>query len=95
MINQTGFNLNTADGPVHLTITPIIQSLPNGDFYMTGIYRLSSGTVGMGSISFSEDMSEWTYDGIGELTYNEAERVADFIKNYKDPSDANPELLQG
>jgi hypothetical protein len=96
MINQTGYNLNTMDGPVHLTITPIIQSLPNGDFYMTGIYKLSNGTVGMGNITFAdEEMSDWTYDGIGELTYSEAGQVADFIKNYKDPAGANPEELQG
>ena len=94
MINQTGFNLNTTEGPVHLTITPIIQTLPNNDFYITGIYKLTAGSVGMGSITFNDDMSEWEYDGIGELMYNEAEQVANFIKNYKDPAGANPSLLQ-
>jgi len=48
----------------------------------------------MGSITFNDDMSEWEYDGIGELMYNEAEQVANFIKNYKDPAGANPSLLQ-
>jgi hypothetical protein len=94
MINQTGYNIDTSDGPVHLTITPIIQSLPGGDFYDTGVYKLSDGVVGMGSIAFNEDMSDWDYDGIGELTYEEAANVADFIKNYKDPAGADPALLQ-
>jgi hypothetical protein len=94
MINQAGFNISTVDGPIHLTITPIIDSLPDGIYYETGVYKLTAGSVGMGSISFDEDMTNWTYDGIGELTYEEAEKVADFIKNYKDPASANPEELQ-
>jgi hypothetical protein len=96
MINQTSFDLNTTYGRMHLTIIPIIQTLPNGDFYQTGVYKLMNGSVGMGSITFTdEDMAEWQYDGIGELMYNEAERVANFIRNYKDPAGANPAELQG
>ncbi len=94
MINQVGYNINTFDGPVHLTITPIIESLPDGIYYATGVYKLSAGTVGMGNITFDEDMTSWTYDGIGELTYEEAAEVADFIKDYKDPASADPDLLQ-
>jgi len=45
---------------------------------------------GMGDITFDEDMNEWTYDGIGELTYDEAAEVASFIKNYKDPHQRRP-----
>jgi hypothetical protein len=94
MINQTGYDIATTQGPVHLTITPINQLLPNGDYYATGVYKLSDGTVGMGDITFDEDMNEWEYDGIGELTYEEAAKVADFIKNYKDPAGADPSILQ-
>lgn len=94
MINQVGYNINTSEGSVHLTITPIIESLPDGIYYATGVYKLSDGTVGMGNIIFDEDMTNWTYDGIGELTYEEAAMVADFIKNYKDPADADPSVLQ-
>ena len=94
MINQVGYNINTFDGPVHLTITPIIESLPDGIYFETGVYKLSDGTVGMGSITFDEEMADWTYDGIGELTYEEAAQVADFIKNYKDPAGSDPGVLQ-
>jgi hypothetical protein len=38
-------------------------------------------------------MNEWEYDSIGDLTYDEAEEIADFIKNYKDPEGADPALL--
>jgi len=94
MINQVSYDINTLDGPVHLTITPVNQLLPGDIYYSTGVYKLSDGVVGMGDISFNEDMSEWTYDGIGELTYEEAAQVAEFIKNYKDPAGADPDLLQ-
>ena len=94
MINQVGYDIITLDGPVHLTITPIIQTLPGGDFYDTGVYKLTNGTVGMGDITFNEDMSEWEYNGIGELTYEESAEVAEFIQNYKDPAGADPSLLQ-
>jgi len=94
MINQVAYDINTLDGPVHLTITPVNQILPGNIYYSTGIYKLSAGVVGMGDITFSEDMNEWTYDGIGDLTYEEAAQVAAYIKNYKDPAGADPDLLQ-
>ena len=94
MINQVGYNIKTSEGLMHLTITPIIESLTGGNYYETGVYKLSNGTVGMGRITFDEEMTDWTYDGIGELTYEEAAKVADFIKNYKDPAGADPSLLQ-
>ena len=94
MIHQVGINIDTVDGPVHITITPVNQHLPGGAYYSTGVYKLTDGTVGMGHITFDEDMDDWDYDGIGELTYEEAEQVANFIKKYKDPADADPDLLQ-
>ena len=94
MINQVGYNIKTLDGTIHINITPVNQMIPGGDYYATGVYKLSAGTVGMGDITFNEDMSDWDYNGIGELTYEEAEEVALFIKNYEDPATANPDLLQ-
>lgn len=93
MVNQVSYNINTMDGVVHLTITPVNQLLPGGDFYSTGVYKLSDGNVGMGDIIFNEDMSDWHYDGIGELTYEQAAEVAAFIKSYKDPAGADPNQL--
>ncbi len=94
MISQVGIDIETVDGPVRITITPVNQPLPGGVFYSTGVYKLHDGPVGMGNIIFEEDMSDWRYDGIGELTYDEAAVVAEFIKNYKDPEGADPNLLQ-
>ena len=39
----------------------------------------------MGDVTFDEDMNEWAYDGIGDLTYEEAAEVAKFIKTTKTP----------
>jgi len=94
MVNQASYNINTTEGPRHLTITPFNRLLPNGDYYPTGVFRLTEGAVGMGNIIFDEDMVEWEYDGIGELMFEEAAKVADFIKNYKDPEGAEPGLLR-
>lgn len=94
MIKQTTYHLETIDGPVLLTITPINELLPSGDYYKTGIYKLTNGAVGMGEIVFDETMTDWEYNGMDELTWEEAAEVADFIKNYKDPAGTDPELLQ-
>jgi hypothetical protein len=93
MTNQVSYNITTVDGPLHITITPVNNLLPNGDYFATGVYKLSSGVVGMGDIVFDEEMDEWEYDGIDQLTYDEAEEIAGFIKNYKDPEGADPGLL--
>ena len=93
MINQVSYDVDTIDGPVHLTITPINEPVPGGNYFATGVYKLSDGLVGMGNIIFDATMEEWEYDGIGDLTYDEAAEIADFIKNYKDPEGANPSLL--
>lgn len=94
MINQTTYTINITTGTVELTITPVNSLLPNGDFYATGVYKLSDGAVGMGEIAFDENMEEWTYNGMDELNWEEAAEVAEFIKKYKDPAGADPDLLQ-
>jgi len=93
MINQAFYDFETSNGLVHLTITPINQLLSDGDYYSTGVYKLADGVVGMGDIIFDENMDTWKYNGLDELTYDEAAEVADFIKNYKDPAGADPDLL--
>ena len=93
MVSQVSYDINTIDGRRHITITPVNQPLPGGDYYATGVYRLSEGAVGMGDITFDEDMNDWDYDGIGELTWEEAAVIANFIKNYKDPAGADPSQM--
>ena len=94
MISQVGYDIETVDGFVHVTITPVNQPLPGGNFYATGVYKLHNGVVGMGEIVFEDDMQDWEYNGIDAFTYEEAAEIADFIRNYKDPVGADPNLLQ-
>jgi len=94
MISQVTYDIVTVEGPIHLTITPVNQLLEDGNYFATGVYKLSDGTVGMGDITFDADMDEWDYNGLDELTYDEAEEIAQFIKKYKDPAGADPNLLQ-
>lgn len=93
MISQTSYDLHTADRIIHLTITPTNEPLPGGNFYSTGIYKLTEGVVGMGEIVFDDNMENWEYNGIDELTWEQAAEVARFIKSYKDPVGADPNAL--
>ncbi len=94
MIKQVSYNINRVDGPVHITITPVNNRLPNGDYFATGVYKLSDGVVGMGEIVFDLDNpDDWTYNGMDEFTNSEATEIANFIKNYKDPEGADPDRL--
>ena len=93
MINQVNYTINTAEGPIRVTITPVNQLLSDGDYYNTGVYKLSDGPVGMGEVIFDKEMNSWRYEGLDELTYLEAQMVAEFIKNYDDPEGADPSLL--
>jgi hypothetical protein len=93
MVSQVSYDIETTGGAVHLTITPVNEPVPGGNYFATGIYKLSDGLVGMGNIIFDANMEDWEYDGIGELTYDEAAEIADFIRNYKDTEGADPSLL--
>ena len=95
MVNKVAYDIITTEGRRHITITPVNEPIPGGNYYATGVYKLNDGVVGMGAITFDEKMRVWAYDGIGELTYEEAEEIANFIKNYKDPEGADPSLLIG
>ncbi len=94
MINQVNYTIDTDQGPIDLTITPVNTQLPNGDFYATGVFKLTDGVVGMGDITFDNEMNEWNYDGFDEFTWEEVAKIATFIKNYKDPEGADPDKLQ-
>jgi len=93
MINQVSYDIETIDGPRHITITPVISPISGGVFYATGVFKLSDGVVGMGDITFDDQMDEWEYDGIDALTLDEAGEIADFIRDYEDPEGADPALL--
>ena len=69
------------DGEEHsITITPVNQNIPGGDVYVTGVFRLTEGGVGWGDIVFDDNMKQWEYTGMGDLTHEEAAEIAGFIQ---------------
>ncbi len=84
MINETNYILETEDEDRAIIIRPYNQLIPGGDLYATGVFSLSEGDVGIGDIVFDDDMNQWEYTGMGDLTHEEAEEIASYIKNYKD-----------
>jgi hypothetical protein len=41
--------------------------------------------VDLGDIVFDDNMNQWEYSGMGDLTHLQAEEIASFIKNYHEP----------
>jgi hypothetical protein len=71
------------DNEAHtITITPVNQNIPGGDLYVTGVFRLTEGEVGMGDIVFDDNMNQWEYTGMGDLNHEEAAEIAQFIKDH-------------
>lgn len=66
-----------------ITITPVSQKATDGNLLSTGVFKLSEGQIGMGDIIFDDKMQQWEYTGLGDLTHNDADEIAGFIKlNY-------------
>jgi hypothetical protein len=77
------------DGEEHtITITPGNKNFPGGDKFATGVFSLNEGNAGMGEIVFDDHMKQWEYTGMGNLTHEEAARIAGFIQA-NNQSDAN------
>ncbi|HEY9534766.1 MAG TPA: hypothetical protein VIQ77_09530 [Mucilaginibacter sp.] len=72
------------DGEAHnITITPVNQNVAGGHSYSTGVFKLSEGPVAKGDIIFDDKMEQWEYTGLGDLTHQNADEIAGFIKvNY-------------
>jgi hypothetical protein len=80
MINQADYKLYKDGQEIRITIHPVIEPIPGGDRYSTGVFRLTEGDVGMGDIVFDDNMREWEYTGLGDLTHEQAGEIARFIK---------------
>jgi hypothetical protein len=48
----------------NITITPLIEILPNGDIYLTRVFKLTEGKVGLGDIVFDDTLKQWEYTAI-------------------------------
>ena len=87
MVRPVTYSLYIDDEEYIILITPVIQRLPGGEMYATGVYKLSDRGLNMGDIVFDDSMKQWEYTGLGDLTHKEAEEIAGFIRGYKDADD--------
>jgi len=60
-----------------------IRSVHDGHLNAKGVFSLTEGIIDRGDIVFDDKMNQWEYTGVGDLTHEEAEGIAKFIKiNY-------------
>ncbi len=79
MTDPVDFTLDTLDQQRIVTIVPINITLTSGILYSTGQYDINEGAVGLGTITFDVG-NDWTYEGFGDISTTEIDRIAEFIK---------------
>lgn len=82
MIDPVLFGLESDGCERPITITPVLNRLQNGELRPTGVFRLAECNIGMGEIVFDDEMKQWEYTGMGNLTHIEAAKIARYIRNY-------------
>jgi hypothetical protein len=92
MTQPVEYILYTADGDRNITINPVTNPIPGGNRQATGVFGLSEGLVDLGDIVFDDNMNQWEYSGMGDLTHPQAEEIASFIKSYHEPDGEGREL---
>jgi hypothetical protein len=75
------YDLDTEDGIRRISIEAVHQLIPGTQVYAMGVFRLSEGETDLGDIVFDDDMHEWEYTCMGDLSHREAKKVARFIKH--------------
>lgn len=83
MKNELKYILETDDGDRVIKIHTHNHALPNSGEYASGVFALQEGKTDLGDIVFDDNMKQWEYTGMGNLTHKEAARIAEFIQNSK------------
>jgi hypothetical protein len=83
MKNEVHYILQTEEGDRKIIIKPVNLRQPGNGLKVTGVFSLREGAVDMGDIVFDDDMKQWEYTGMGNLTHNEAEQIALFLQKNK------------
>jgi hypothetical protein len=84
MKNKADYILETGDKDRRITIRPVNQRLIGSYLPAIGVFRLSEGNVELGEIVFDDNMIQWEYTGMGDLTHQQAAKIALFIKEQMD-----------
>jgi len=67
-----------------ITITQTDQKFKDRDSHITGVYKLAEGRTALGNIVFDDQMKQWEYTAMGNLTHEDAALIAGFIQiNHK------------
>ncbi|MDN3549395.1 hypothetical protein [Mucilaginibacter aquaedulcis] len=80
MVKLANYNLYTPDGDRSISIKPVHQHLPGSSLNVTGVFKLKEGMVDLGEIVFDDEMRQWEYTGLGDLTHEQALEIATFIQ---------------
>jgi hypothetical protein len=80
MKNELKYTLETEDGKRFIKIHTHDHSSGGGS-YATGVYALQEGKEDLGDIVFDDNMRQWEYTGMGNLTHKEAAIIASFIQS--------------
>ena len=83
MKNELKYTLDTGDGERSITIHSYNHAAPGTGLYATGVFALQEGKVDLGDIVFDDNMRQWEYTGMGNLTHDEAAQIARFIQSNK------------
>ena len=81
MMKPANYSLYTADGERIIAIDPITKTLPGGTLQATGVFRLKDGKVNLGEIVFDDNMRQWEYTALGDLTHEQASEIATYIQD--------------
>jgi hypothetical protein len=69
----------TGGGARDITITPVLETIGDASF-LTGIYKLHEGPVGLGEINYDVETGEWQYDAIDGFTRDQVETIISVIR---------------
>ncbi|MGN6178889.1 MAG: hypothetical protein ACTHNW_06895 [Mucilaginibacter sp.] len=82
MTDPVVFGLDSDGFERPIIITPVFNRLPGGELHPTGVFKLAEGSINMGEIVFDDEMKQWEYTGMGNLTHIEAAKIAKYIRGY-------------
>lgn len=75
------FDLDTEGSIRRISIEAVHQLIPGTHEYATGVFSLSEGEADLGDIVFDDNMQEWEYTCMGNLSHRDAKKIARFIKH--------------
>jgi hypothetical protein len=80
MTTQLKYTIYKDDEGHNITITPLMEILPNGDVHLTGVFKLTEGKADLGDIVFDDMLKQWEYTAMGYLNHADAAEIAGFIQ---------------